>query len=118
MDPALIGAISGAALLLLTFIGLVMKKALGLAKWLWGVFQRTEQFLEDFNGTPERPGVPARPGVLERLQTMDGDLATVRAELSYNSGSTLKDAVRRIDNNVADLAQKQNTQPQVAVNVH
>lgn len=118
MSSAWIGAIAAIGSLLLAVTALVAQRAFSVAKWLWGVFKRIEQLIEDFNGASERPGVAARPGVLERLQAMDGDLATVKAELSYNSGSTLKDAVRRIDHNVADLAQKNNTQPQVAVNVH
>jgi hypothetical protein len=69
-------------------------------KWIWMVFKRVEQFLEDFYGTKERPGVPGRKGVLERL-------ATIEAEVSYNSGSTIKDAVRRIDVNVKQIAETQ-----------
>lgn len=75
-------------------------------KWIWMVFKRVEQFLEDFYGTKERPGVPARKGVLERLQNLDEDISGIKVELNYNSGSTLRDAVRRIDDNVAELAGK------------
>jgi|SRR5690606_6239788 len=36
-------------------------------RWIrsWG--KRISDFLDDWNGEPERPGVPARPGVMQRL---------------------------------------------------
>jgi hypothetical protein len=35
------------------------------------VFKGVVDFLEDWNGEPERRGVPARPGVMERLAAVE-----------------------------------------------
>jgi len=47
---------------------------------------RWEAFWEDWNGTPAGPGRSAVPGVMERLQSIDG-------ELQHNGGNSLKDKV-------------------------
>jgi hypothetical protein len=111
VDPAWIGAIAAVATLVLALAGLAIKRVSNGARWAWSLVHRAETFLEDFNGIDDRPGVPGRKGVLERL-------AVIEAELSYNSGSTVKDAVRRIDVNVKALAAAPPTEPQVQVNVH
>lgn len=51
------------------------------------------QFLEDWRGEPERPGVSARPGVMARL----GEMESRTAELRPNGGGSIKDAITRID---------------------
>lgn len=48
------------------------------------------RFLDDWTGQPPRPGYPPVPGVMEQL-------ATVRNEVTYNGGGSIKDAVRRIE---------------------
>lgn len=47
------------------------------------------RLLEDWNGTPGRPGVPARPGVM-------ASLADIRSELTLNDGDSVKDTVTLI----------------------
>lgn len=51
-------------------------------------------FREDWYGESARPGVPARKGVMERLADIDGQLRT-------NGGSSLRDAVSRIEATMA-----------------
>lgn len=58
--------------------------------------RRVMQMVEDFNGTADRPGVPARPGVMQRLQLIE-------TEITPNHGSSIKDAVNRIDAQVIVL---------------
>lgn len=49
------------------------------------------QFLEDWNGEPERPGVsPAKPGVMARL-------SAIEHELHPNGGSSMRDAIDRLE---------------------
>jgi predicted PurR-regulated permease PerM len=48
------------------------------------------EFMEDWKGSPADSGHDAQPGVMERLNNLDG-------EFKRNSGSTLKDAVSRIE---------------------
>lgn len=49
-----------------------------------------DDFLDDWQGAVARPGVPARAGVMERL-------GVIEHEVRHNDGSSLKDAVRRVE---------------------
>lgn len=61
------------------------------------IAERIDDFADDWAGTPGRPGVPARKGVMERLDRIEERIAAVDHELQPNSGSTLRDAVDRVD---------------------
>lgn len=57
-----------------------------------------EQFLEDWNGVPERPGFDAIPGVPERLRVLERNaksdrdlLEKINHELHPNSGGSMRD---------------------------
>ena len=54
------------------------------------VLDTWEDFMIDWKGTPADEGHDAQPGMMERLNALDG-------EFKRNSGSTLKDAVARIE---------------------
>ena len=60
---------------------------------------RWEAFWEDWNGTPAGPGRSAVPGVMERLQSIDG-------ELQHNGGNSLKDKVLENSRKLDELAQQ------------
>lgn len=49
-------------------------------------------FLEDWNGRPDRPGVPGHKGAMARLE-----------QLENNGGSSIKDTVERTGREVATL---------------
>jgi hypothetical protein len=66
-------------------------------RWLWRLFQRIDDLMDDLRGSPARPGVAARPGVMERLQRLEYEVAAVRHEVTDNSGGSLKDAVKRVE---------------------
>lgn len=92
--------------LVILSVTLVAVAGAGALLWRWTrglrrVAQRAEDFIDDWQGTPQRPGVPARPGVMERLDVMERDLAAVRAEVRPNGGSSLRDAVDRVDRRTA-----------------
>lgn len=53
--------------------------------------RRIDQFLDDWNGQAERPGVPRRSGVMERLD-----------QLEHNGGTSIKDQVARIEDKLDD----------------
>jgi len=74
-------------------------------------FKKSVHFFDDFIGEEERPGVPARPGfsermskiencmsdVKDRMETIEYKLSRVDLELQPNSGTSLRDAVNRIE---------------------
>ncbi|WP_116200739.1 hypothetical protein [Amycolatopsis circi] len=78
--------------------------------------RRLGHFADDWFGEPERNGSPARPGVIERIAAIETDGAATRDdvrdlververvehELRPNSGASLRDAIDRVENAVAD----------------
>ena len=58
-----------------------------------------ESFWEDWNGEPARPGHGRVPGVMERLQSIDG-------ELQRNGGNSLKDQMVETGRKLDELAQQ------------
>jgi hypothetical protein len=54
------------------------------------------RFTTDWFGEDAMPGRDRVPGVMERLNRIDG-------ELQHNSGSSMKDAMRRIENKLAEI---------------
>lgn len=67
---------------------------------IWARLMGFLDFLDDIRGEPARPGVAARPGVMERLQAVEASMAEVRAELQPNGGSSLRDAVNALAQNL------------------
>lgn len=61
--------------------------------------KKVSNFIDDWQGEPERPGVPGRDGVMTRLEKIE-------AELKTNHGSSLRDAVNRIESRVNDLSDR------------
>ncbi len=61
---------------------------------LW--FENWDKFMQDWAGEDARPGRDRVPGVMERLNAIDG-------ELKNNGGSSVKDAVDRIEIRVDEI---------------
>lgn len=76
---------------------------LGFLAGIWAKAQKWsntwELFMEDWHGSGERPGRDSVPGVMERLNRIDG-------ELKHNSGSSMKDALKRIEGKVDRLDER------------
>lgn len=79
----------------------------GAAAVLWKIFsplvKKTQQLLDaldrftrDWFGEDGAPGRDRIPGVMERLNKLDG-------ELSHNGGSSMKDALRRVENKLDEI---------------
>ena len=49
----------------------------GFSVWLRKLMRRLDNLLEDWNGSPARPGVPRRAGVMERLEKIECDVAVI-----------------------------------------
>lgn len=88
------------------------------------IIKKTTQFLDDWNGEPERPGVPERPGALQRLRSLDEFtvkyspiIDRLDHEMHPNSGSSMADAVNRTEKALKEhLAACPSTQTTVTVN--
>jgi hypothetical protein len=86
-----------------------------LAAWglrsAWRILRQTAHFLDDWRGEPQRDGLAAKPGVMARLQDLTDDVATVRAQVFPNAGTSLRDAVDKV---AADLkAHREATSPAI-----
>lgn len=72
-----------------------------------------EQFLEDWNGVPERAGFDAIPGVPERLRTLERNakkdrelLEQINHELHPNSGGSMRDQLDKARNDMDRTARE------------
>ena len=84
--------------------------------------KRIVHFFDDYFGEEERPGFPARPGFSERLgkiesclekvdskfKTVEFNLDSIDKELKPNSGTSLRDAINRIEQRVEKLESRSN----------
>lgn len=61
-----------------------------IGRRVWALFQALDDFFDDWRGSPARAGVPSRAGVMERLGSIEHEVRT-------NDGSSLKDAVKRVE---------------------
>ena len=77
------GAIASAIASVLFVIAPTIRKTRSMMEWL-------EKFRRDWEGEDASPGRDKVPGVMERLNRLDG-------ELSNNGGSSVKDAIDRIE---------------------
>lgn len=81
--------VGGALTLLWKVISPAIKKTRHLLEAL-------SRFTTDWFGEEAAPGRDRVPGVMERLNNIDG-------ELKHNGGSTMKDAVKRIEKKLTEI---------------
>ena len=86
---AALGTILGAVLLFAKVVYPTWKR---IGKWM----NTWEDFMDDWFGTEPRAGRSRTRGVMERLNEIDG-------ELKHNGGSSIKDAVARIETSVNEV---------------
>jgi hypothetical protein len=77
-------------------IGVGLHKATKLVK-------RFIHFLDDYFGEEERPGFEGRPGMQERLGYLESEISCISYEMRPNSGSSIKDAIARIEKRLDQL---------------
>jgi len=91
---------------LITWATVVMSAG-GAVGVVWGVIRplvkstkklvsSLSRFTDDWFGEEAAPGRDKVPGVMERLNNIDG-------ELKHNGGSTMKDAIKRIEVKLASM---------------
>lgn len=83
MTNETIMAVAG-VLVAITAIAIFVKQVAGLVR-------KTVRFFDEWLGTEEEPGFA------ERLKDIEKDLKEVHKEVTYNSGTSIKDAVKRIE---------------------
>ena len=92
---------------LISVISVIVGAVWAMLRPIRAQLHRWEAFWDDWQGTPARPGHGEVPGVMQRLQSIDG-------ELTRNGGSSLKDQVFATARKVDDLAE-QNAAEHVAL---
>lgn len=92
---------------LISVISVIVGAVWAMLRPIRAQLHRWEAFWDDWQGTPARPGHGEVPGVMQRLQSIDG-------ELQRNGGSSLKDQVFATARKVDDLAE-QNAAEHVAL---
>jgi hypothetical protein len=114
MDWQTISAISGVAAVAGGFIIWFFRKGLPAIRKFWRVIDRMV-------GVPAEGGRPAQPGLFERMDHQDATLKdqsvvleTIRHEVEFNNGSSVKDAVTRIEKRLDDHL----AAPQTTINVN
>jgi hypothetical protein len=84
-----VGIIGGTVALMMALFNPLLKKTRAM-------FDAWDGFMRDWNGQPAEAGRDETPGVMERLNNIDG-------EFKKNSGSTLKDAIARIEKKLDEV---------------
>ncbi len=82
-----------------TVVGVGVHKATVLTK-------RFIHFLDDYFGEEERPGFQGRPGMQERMRIIEQELRHISYEMKPNSGTSIKDAINRIEKRLDQLEQR------------
>jgi hypothetical protein len=59
----------------------------------WRGLHRLARFLDDYEGTPARPGVASRPGVMERLEAQDQMLTNLADQVTAIADEMPKNGV-------------------------
>lgn len=77
--------------------GLGLLGVIGKAiRWMLKTIKRVQNFLDDWNGEPARPGVEARPGFPDRLAALEVEVATIRRIVSNGLSSNVADIQARV----------------------
>ena len=84
---------------LISVIAVIVGAVWAMLRPVRAQLHRWDDFWDDWTGTPAGPGRSAVPGVMERLQSIDG-------ELTRNGGNSLKDQVFATVRKVDDLAEQ------------
>ena len=89
LPPGLLHLTVAQMLKWIVVIVLIVSAMVWFKKYVWPFIKRTTEFLEDWNGEPERPGQPARLGLMQRI-------ANIEYEFQPNSGASFSDKVNKI----------------------
>jgi len=88
--------VAGAIVTVLGSWVLIHKVIVPVIRSMKNLFSQVDDFMDDWKGLEARAGREKVPGVMERLNKIDG-------ELSNNGGSSIKDAVHRIEVKIEEI---------------
>lgn len=100
MEWQIIGGVSAALAILGSLATWFFRRGLpALRKW--------SRFADRVMGVPAdaRTGQKEIPGIFERMDAQDAVLETIRHEVEYNNGTSVKDGIRRLENQGRERAQ-------------
>lgn len=80
-------------------LGVIWKLVKPLVVKTQHLLDSLSRFTVDWFGEESAPGRDKVPGVMERLNNIDG-------ELKHNGGSTMKDAIKRIENKLKAIDER------------
>jgi hypothetical protein len=83
-------------------IGVLWKLLKPIHDRIHSVMDNLDSFMRDLAGEEKAPGRSAVPGVMERLNRIDG-------ELKRNGGSSMKDAINRIEQKLSQIDERLET---------
>jgi hypothetical protein len=112
MDWQVIGGATSALAIIGALIAWFWRKGLpALRKW--------SRFADRVMGVPadSHTGQPEIPGIFERMDAQDAVLETIRHEVEFNNGSSVKDAVTRVEKALTDHLNAPTT-PSTTINVN
>lgn len=98
----LLSTIFGTVSVILTSMFLIFKFISPLIRRMRALTNTLEDFMSDWSGSEARVGRSKVPGVMERLNEIDG-------ALKNNGGSSVKDAVDRIELKVKEIDKRLNS---------
>ena len=84
-------------------IGAALSAVLYIGKKLGQLFKTWFRFIEDWYGTDDNPGIVERLAEgNKRFDALEEDMKIIKAELFNNHGTSLRDAIDRIEKAVSD----------------
>ena len=97
---------------IVAIIGAVTTASIFFRK-VFKIIKRIVHFLDDYFGIEERPGFEKVPGVAERIKNIEQNLGymcvrldTVEKELTPNHGTSIKDAINRIEKRLSQVEEE------------
>lgn len=91
----------------IVLIGAALSAVLYITNKFVTLFKTWFKFIDDWNGTDEKPGVMDRLSQGNaRFDKLEEEVSVIKAELFNNHGSSLRDAIDRIEQSVTKQPRK------------
>ncbi len=81
----------------ITAVGIIGRAIQLGGRWVRRTWRKLDRLADELLGEPAREDRPARPSLMQRVAALDRRLAAVEAEMRPNGGSSVKDQLNRIE---------------------